>query len=136
MEIIFLIVLDTHTWIWWLTEPERLSKKAVDAINYEVEENGIAISSVSVCELIMLSDKGRIELANDPREFIFQTEALAFVQFIPVDNKIFLAALSLPEYTAKDPADRIIIATANAHSAPLITKDELMRKYKHTRAVW
>jgi PIN domain nuclease of toxin-antitoxin system len=131
-----LIVLDTHTWIWWLTAPEFLSKKAFDAIAYEAEENGIAISSVSVCELTMLVNKGRLTLATGAPEFIRLTEALAFVQFVPVDNQIFLTALALPDYAAKDPADRIIIATANSLSAPLITKDEHIRKYKHTRAVW
>jgi len=91
---------------------------------------------VSVCELTMLVNKGRLTLATGAPEFIRLTEALAFVQFVPVDNQIFLAALALPDYAAKDPADRIIIATANSLSAPLITKDEHMRKYKHTRAVW
>lgn len=131
-----LIVLDTHTWIWWLTAPEFLSKKAHEAIAYETEDNGIAISSISVCELTMLVNKGRLTLATGAPEFIRQTEALTFVQFVPVDNQIFLAALALPDYAAKDPADRIIIATANSLSAPLITKDEHIRKYKHTRAVW
>ncbi len=136
MDIVALIILDTHTWIWWLTSPDQLSPKAAAAIDYEIVENGIGISSVSVCELIVLVQKNRIELATDVREFIAHTEKLSFVRFFPVDNAIFLGALTLPEYTAKDPADRIIIATANHLRAPLITKDEQIRKYKHTRAVW
>lgn len=84
----------------------------------------------------MLCARGRLEFATDYKEFIRQTEKLAFVKFIAPDNTIFLNSVGLPEYTGKDPADRIIVATANHLGATLVTKDETMLAYRQVRTLW
>ena len=57
-----MIILDTHAWIWWLTESPKLSNKAIKAI----ENNTIiGIATISCWELSMLVAKNRIELSMD-----------------------------------------------------------------------
>jgi len=131
-----MILLDTHAWIWWLTNPERLPSKATKAIREAMKNYRVAISSMSVWEIAMLCAKGRLEFATDYREFIRQTEKLAFVQFVAPDNTILVNSVNLPDYAGRDPADRIIIATANHLSATLISKDDTMREYRQVRTLW
>lgn len=131
-----MILLDTHVWVWWLTSPDLLPPKAMRVIREAMKAYRVAISSMSVWEIAMLCAKGRLEFATDYREFIRQTEKLAFVKFIQPDNTILLNSVELPDYLAKDPADRIIVATANHLSATLITKDEHMHTYRQVRTVW
>lgn len=131
-----MILLDTHAWIWWLTTPDLVPLKATRAIREAMKNYSIAISSMSVWEIAMLCAKGRLEFATDFREFIRQTEKLAFVKFIQPDNTIFLNSVEMPDYPGKDPADRIIVATANHLSATLVTKDENMLGYRQVRTIW
>ena len=57
-----MIVLDTHVWLWWISNPENLSTCACQAIDQAVAEKGIIISSISTWEVALLVDKGRLEL--------------------------------------------------------------------------
>lgn len=131
-----MILLDTHCWIWWLTTPRALSKKAHSAIREAMVNYQVCISSISVWEIAMLVQRGRLQLAIDYREFIRQTEKLAFVQFIEPNNTILVNSVELSGYSAKDPADRIIVATANHMGAMLVTKDESIRAYRQVRSLW
>ena len=131
-----MIVLDTHIWIWWISNPEKLSTNAANAIETAVKENGIIISSISTWEMALLIKKGRLNLSIDVRDWVRKTENLPFVRFIAVDNTISLRSLSLPGDFHPDPADRIITATALTIAAPLVTKDEKIRNYPHVKTIW
>jgi PIN domain nuclease of toxin-antitoxin system len=131
-----MVLLDTHAWVWWLTKPELVPKKATQAIRAAMREYAVHISTMSAWEIAMLVARGRLELATDYREFIRQTEKLAFVKFIAPHNTILLNSVEMPGYEGKDPADRIIIATANHLSATLITKDDTMLEYRQVRTTW
>jgi len=130
------LLLDTHAWVWWLTKPDLLPKKAAQAIRAAMKEYSVHISTMSSWEIAMLVARGRLELATDYREFIRQTAQLAFVKFIAPDNTILLNSVEMPGYAGKDPADRIIMATANHLSATLVTKDETMLEYRQVRTTW
>ena len=119
-----MIVLDTHVWLWWIGNPEKLAATALQAINQAINENAIIISSISTWEIALLVEKGRLELSIDVRDWVRKTEGLPFVRFVPVDNTIALRSVSLPGNFHADPADRIIVATALTMGLPLITKDE------------
>lgn len=56
--------------------------------------------------------------------------------FCPVDNEIAIKAASLPEKFHKDPADRIIVATARKYSIPVISADQKILEYKHVKSIW
>lgn len=131
-----MIVLDTHTWIWFISNPELLSKRAEKAADTAMNAKEIFISSISAWEIALLVEKGRLKLTMDVTDWISQSERLPFFRFIPVDNSIAIKAVNLPQPLHSDPADRIIIATATAIGAPLVTKDEKILKYPHVKSIW
>lgn len=131
-----MIVLDTHAWIWFISNPELLSTKAARAINSAIQKKNILISSISVWEIALLVKKNRLKLTMDIIDWLRGTEKLPFIQFIPVDNEIALKSVGLSDPFHNDPADRIIIATALTAGAPLVTKDDRILKYPHVKTVW
>jgi PIN domain nuclease of toxin-antitoxin system len=131
-----MIVLDTHVWLWWLSNPEKLSPAAAERIEKETQASGIRISSISVWEIAMLVAKGRLELAVDITEWFAVTESLSFVKFIPVNNSVAVQAVRLPGHFHDDPADRIIVATAMVSSASIISADNKIRGYRGVKSVW
>ncbi len=131
-----MILLDTHVWLWWISNPERLADAAAQAIETAVKENGIVISSISTWEIALLVEKGRLELSVAVRDWVRKTEGLPFVRFVPLDNTIGLRSVLLPGEFHADPADRIIAATALTMGIPLVTKDDKILTYPHVRTIW
>jgi PIN domain nuclease of toxin-antitoxin system len=131
-----MIVLDTHTWVWWVSNPDNLSVTAKNRINRSITDNTIFVSSISVWEVAMLVAKGRLKLALDIKDWLAKCEALPFLRFIPVNNGIAVKSAQLPGKIHSDPADRIIIATAIIHACTLITQDDKILNYPHVKTLW
>lgn len=131
-----MIVLDTHAWVWFVSNPELLSKKAKRTIERAVVDNNVFISSISAWEVALLTSKKRLLLSMEVADWIKKSEMLPFVNFIPVDNSIAVKSVNLPQPFHSDPADRIIIATTISLGASLITKDERILKYPHVKTIW
>ena len=131
-----MIVLDTHAWVWFVSNPELLSKVAKKAIDASMEQKEIFISSISAWEVALLAAKKRLELSIDVIDWIGKSERLPFFQFIPVDNSVAVKSVKLPRPLHRDPADRIIIAPAMTIAAPVVTKDEKLLNYPHVETIW
>ncbi|HEY2932825.1 MAG TPA: type II toxin-antitoxin system VapC family toxin [Acidobacteriota bacterium] len=131
-----MIVLDTHVWVWWVSDPRELSARSRRLIEESRGKNAVYISSISVWEVALLVARNRLKLRISTADWIARSEALPFLNFVPVDNQIAFRSASLPEPLHSDPADRIIIATAVSHDATLISKDEKILGYPHVRATW
>ena len=131
-----MIVLDTHAWIWFISNPDLLSKRAKKAVNAAVKDKSILISSISAWELALLVTKKRIKLTLDVTDWIAKSESLPFIQFVPVTNSIAIKSVNLPLPRHPDPADRIIIATALSVGAPLVTKDKKLLDYVPIKTIW
>lgn len=132
-----MIVLDTHVLIWWAAhELTELSSKARKAIDRELEEGSIAVSSISAWELAMLVAAGRLSLTMDVAAWLNNVAQIEALRFVPVDNEIAVASTRLPGEFHKDPADRIIVATARKIAAPLLTADRKIRDYPHVHTIW
>ena len=131
-----MIVLDTHTWIWFISKPEVLSKRAKKAVSAAVEEKSVLISSISAWEVALLVIKKRLTLSLDVTDWIAKSEGLPFIQFIEISNSIAVKSVNLPQPLHSDPADRIIIATALSAGAPLVTKDKKLLSYPHVKTIW
>jgi PIN domain nuclease of toxin-antitoxin system len=131
-----LIVLDTHAWVWWIASPDQLSESAREAIELAAERQAIYISSISTWELALLARKGRLELTIPVEDWVARCEALPWLQFVPLDNRIALRCNRLPGELHADPADRIIIATALTLGYPLISRDTKIRDYPHVETIW
>src|SRR3990167_4721162 len=119
-----MIVLDTHTLIWWIDGPQKLSKKARKIIEKEkTKEGNILVSSISTLEIYRLVKNGKLQLINHVDSWLEKIESLPAVRFIPIDNRIAAYSINLPDFDHKDPADRIIIATDLNTGAKLVTSD-------------
>jgi len=130
------ILLDTHSLIWWVNEGKRLSHSANAAIAGEALGGRILVSSISAWEMALLVKGGRIAFTGSVPAWLVQVQRFRPMEFIPVDNEIGIEAVNLPGDFHKDPADRIIVATARKFGAPIITADEKIRGYRHVRTIW
>lgn len=131
-----MIVLDTHAWVWWLSQAPELSSPARQAIDAEAAEGDIRVSSISAWEVAMLVAADRLELRMDVEDWLAEAESLPFLRFVPVDNRIAVQSTRLPGTFHADPADRMIVATARGLGAPLVTKDKKLRRYRHVTTIW
>jgi PIN domain nuclease of toxin-antitoxin system len=91
-----LIVLDTHAWLWWLSDPDKLSRRARTAIDASLGSAAVHVSSISAWEVTLLVRKGRLTLRLAADEWIARSEALSFLRFVPLDNRIAVRSNSLP----------------------------------------
>jgi PIN domain nuclease of toxin-antitoxin system len=130
------ILLDTHSLLWWVNRDRELSAGASAAIEAEMPGGEILVSSMSVWEIALLVTRGRLGLGMELGAWLASVETVPGVKFLPVDNKIAVLAITLPDEFHKDPADRIIVATARKFGAPIVTADEKIRSYRHVRTIW
>jgi PIN domain nuclease of toxin-antitoxin system len=130
------IVLDTHSWVWWLSQPERLSPRAARAIDTALRKGPVLISSISAWELHLLVARGRLAFTMDATHWVRQCELSEKIRFVSVDNDIARISVQLPQSVPEDPADRMIVATALAHGATLITKDARIQRSDVVTTLW
>lgn len=132
-----MIVVDTHVLVWWVSSPGRIPTRARQLLQKAVHSgNAVAASSISVWEVAMLVQRGRLELTVPVEDWISHLESLPFLQFVPVDNRIAARAVALEKFPHKDPADRMIVATALGLGASLITADTRLHAYRSLHTVW
>jgi len=131
------ILLDTHALVWWVADPKRIPAKARRAVDSAVKSSeSLAVSSISIWEIAMLVARKRLAFTIDAESWIASVEALPFFTFIPVDNRIAVRSVELEKFPHRDPADRIIVATALGLGALVVTADARLREYKPLATVW
>lgn len=101
-----------------------------------VTDRAVYVSAISSWEIALLASKDRLRFTIDAQDWIARSEALPFLHFVPVDNAIAIRSVRLPEPFHKDPADRMIVATAMLMGARLVSSDSRMLKYPHVKAIW
>ena len=131
-----MIVLDTNALIWWIDNPKKLPKKVSNLIKQEKAEGAILISSISILEIYRLFKLGKLQLRDHIDSWLEKIEELPFVKFISVDNKIAAQSINLLDFNHQDPADRIIIATAQRYGATLVTSDKRILDYPQVQTIW
>jgi PIN domain nuclease of toxin-antitoxin system len=128
-----MIVLDTHVWLWWISDETRLSQRALAAIE---SAESIGVSAASCWEVATLQRIGRIALDVDVAGWVRRALAQERVMAVPITETDAVAAGQLPEGFGGDPADRMIFATALRLSALLVTRDERLRRFDPDRTIW
>lgn len=129
------LLLDTHIWFWLMIGHEKLNKVFKEAVNRGIEHDSILISAISIWELGMLVEKKRIELEMDCLDWIEQALESRGINLVPINPRIAIQSTRLPENIHADPADRILIATANVYNAILITHDQKIIDYGKGRFI-
>ena len=129
-----MILIDTHTAVWLAETPEELSPQAYEAIRLERLIDGLAISDKSLWELAMLIARDRIAVRTPMRAFLETIERNFAV--LPITAAIAERATMFSEKYPRDPADRIIGATAIVHGMKLVTKDGPIRASREVDCIW
>ena len=112
------LLLDTHIWLWMLHDSRRLGRRLLAELKNETNE--LWLSPISTWEALTLNYKGRIHLPGDLREWL--TRGTTGIREAPLTHEIALVARQLSLH--KDPADRILAATAQVLDLTLATADE------------
>jgi PIN domain nuclease of toxin-antitoxin system len=134
------LVLDTHVWIWAAEGmADRLHPRAMAAIEQAARASALAVSAISVWEVAMLVKRGRLTLATAVRSWVEASLRPPGARIIPVGAAVALDSVQLPDFDHhRDPADRLIVATARRHGT-LLTCDESLLEWagahKHVRAL-
>ena len=123
------LLLDTHVWIWSQAAPEKLGPSA-EALLSEPEEP-LYLATISTLELARLVALGRVELRSDLRQWITQSLDLLRASTIELSHEIALGAYALPGDFHRDPADRMLVATARELRLTLMTADDRILAYPH-----
>ena len=127
-------LLDTCTWLWLVNgDDERFSvdaRKALDAAER------LRVGLISCWEVANLVVVGRIHLARDLDTWIGEALSVPKVELVPLSLKVAIESTRLPGVFHRDPADRMLVATARAEGLRMITPDEKIRSYPHVQSVW
>ncbi|HRJ44014.1 MAG: type II toxin-antitoxin system VapC family toxin [Caldilineaceae bacterium] len=126
-----MIVLDTSTVLFWTQNRTLLSMPALAAIQ---EAGSLAIATISLWEIGWKQRMGKLHLPINAAELYERLRLVDRVTFLPTTADIWLTTATL-NWHHRDPADRIIVATARLHSCPLVTSDETIRHF-YEGAVW
>jgi PIN domain nuclease of toxin-antitoxin system len=129
-----LILLDTHAVLWSLGDSPRLSAKARNAIGEARQTGPTYVASITLLEVARLAAAKHIAITATLDALLSSIETEFTV--LPITAAIAAATTRLPPSYPRDPADRIIAATALVHGATLITADQRIRKAKAVRTLW
>ncbi|SRR5579884_2230389 len=125
------LLLDTHTFIWWDSDPGKLPAPALAALRDR--SNTVWFSVVSAWEIIIKAQLGKLTLRLPLRDIIAQQQANG-IQILPVTLPHTLAVEGLPP-VHKDPFDRLLAAQAFVEGAELVSADPIFSHYP-VRVLW
>ena len=129
-----MILLDTHVLVWAVAESKRLSKGASAAILRGMTEGGLAIADITLWELAMLLSRGRIQAYGTVEASVrLLTEGVVVK---PITPEIAAISAQFPADFPRDPANRLIAATARSEGLALITHDEKLRSSPLLQTIW
>ena len=129
-----MILLDTHALVWWAVAPTKLSARAATVLA-QMEEVGGYASAISVWEIEAKVRTKKLELPITIDELVARCEREAIVRLLPVDAKTWLRTARL-DWEHRDPADRVIVATAAIEGLRVLTKDTAMQQQSIVECVW
>jgi PIN domain nuclease of toxin-antitoxin system len=128
------LVLDTHVWIWLMAGDPSLGETALVEIQDAARRGRVLVPAIAVWEVAMLEQRGRIVLAEPALQWVKSSLAAPGLTLAPLTPEIAVESCNLPDSpergtALKDPADRMIVATARIEHATLITRDERILTY-------
>ena len=127
------LLLDTHVWVWSQEEPERIGTRAAAAVTSMANRNHVA--TVSTLEIARLATARQITFQIPMSRWIEQSIAELAADTLLLTHEIAAEAYALPDPFHRDPADRILVATARHHRLVLVTADERILRYAHVKSL-
>ena len=130
-----ILLLDTHTFLWAVTDDQRLSPRARKMMSDE--QNELWLSIASIWELALKIDSGKLKVlaaGEKLSRFILTHAASLKVNTIPIELEHISAVPLLPKHHP-DPFDRLLVAQAMHYSIPILTTDRQIAR-DAIRAIW
>jgi PIN domain nuclease of toxin-antitoxin system len=124
-----LLLLDTHVWLWLNAGSPDLSTETRDTINGAAAAGTLRIAAISLWEVALLASRGRIVLGKSIGLWIEEALADPGPDIDPLSPEIAVESYALPDVFHRDPADRLIVATARVANAKLMTRDQRILDY-------
>lgn len=125
------LLLDTHVWIWAQEDPDCLGSRCKRLLLSTTHQNHVC--TISTLEIARLQASGAISLSIALREWVERALDALQAETLPVSHEIAMEAYSLPGPFHKDPADRVLVATARRHGLTMLTADERILAYSQIR---
>ncbi|OQW99865.1 MAG: twitching motility protein PilT [Desulfobacteraceae bacterium A6] len=126
------LLLDTHTFIWWDSDPVKLTPQVLNMC--QDPENLLLLSVASVWEMQIKLQFGRLKLSLPLAELVAGQQQTNNIVILNVKLEHILSLEKLPPHH-KDPFDRLLIAQANIEKAVLVSKDQIFKEYQ-VKTVW
>lgn len=127
-----MILVDTHIWYWWVSGEKRLSIAQATAL---AEADRVGLSAISVWELCTKIANGKMSLDRPIEAWLEAAIDNPRLTVIPVTYEIVVESSRLPGEFHKDPADRMIAASARVMDVELVTADQKLLNYPHVRTI-
>jgi len=128
-----MLLLDTHALIWLATDLSLLTAAAKSAIRFHASE--LHVSAITALEIGWLTKCKKLDWGKNPISRFEQALGHHRITEVPIDSRIAWQSAQLPAIH-RDPFDRIIIATAQAHGMTILTKDRTIPTYPKVKVVW
>jgi PIN domain nuclease of toxin-antitoxin system len=126
------VLLDTHAFLWWISDDPRLSEKAREII--ADGRNELFFSAASGWEISIKAGLGRLKVAGDLQRFIANQLSRNAIKILPIYLSHTLHTRVLPDHH-RDPFDRILVSQAILEEMPLLSADPKMSRYP-VEVVW
>lgn len=126
-----MIVADTHALIWWTNGAPELSRAA----KAQLDSYPVGVAAISCWEVAFLAARNRISLNEDVLTWLRNVISVPRLELLPLTPEIAVVAADLPD-SIRDPADRLIVATAYHQQVPLVTKDGRIRAANVVETIW
>lgn len=127
-----MILLDTHIWIWWVSQPDRLSPIHARLLEAgSAGDEGVGVSIISCWEAAKLVEYRRLRIDRPLSVWLDDALSLPAIRVLPLSTRIVVESTQLPGAFHKDPADQMIVATARVLGCALLTEDSKIRAYPH-----
>jgi PIN domain nuclease of toxin-antitoxin system len=120
------VLLDTHTFLWWITDADSLSGAARETLADGANE--VFLSAVSAWEIAIKAGRGRLTLSDEPHRFVTQQLIKNSFHGLPLHLAHALHVYGLPEHH-RDPFDRLLVAQSQLEGLPMVTADAEIARY-------
>jgi PIN domain nuclease of toxin-antitoxin system len=128
-------LLDTHALIWAVDAPEKLPAK-IRRMLLDGSHHPMGLSAISLWEIAHKATANKLQLSQPLATWLAAAVRPPFVEVLPLDERVAVESAQLPGAFHRDPADRIIVATARLRGLVLVSKDEAIRGYAPVMTLW
>ncbi len=131
-------LLDTHVFLWWITDDPRLSTRVRDVL--QDSDNELYFSAASAWEIAIKAQLGRLQLIKESQpaqsleQFMVEQLSLNALVILPIQLRHALHVYTLAQHH-RDPFDRILVAQSQVEDMPILTADAQIVRYK-VNVIW